>query len=541
MSFLKSCTQCKFYQRGYCSFYSRNVFSTGEAQLCPNYSVVGFVNIGPIDSLSGQLVEYQIPSGIISTLKLADLAVTSAKLANDAVTLVKIADGVITNAKIDAAAAIVESKLSLAYGTQALHDDILLRQLSSEKDVANGYLGLDASAKVPLSKLNPLTNTEIAAAAAIAESKLNLAYGTQDLHDDIQTRVLAATYAAHDHSLADPTQVNHANLINVLADQHHPQAHTLASHTTKAHSELTGVGANDHHNRLHSLDSVDDHSGTLSWSKVNKTGSSLTDLATRAHSNLTGIGASDHHSKTTSISELTDHTKANHDALGLDHASLSNVLASQHHTRYADNEAVSAMGAKGDSNPLNHDKYTDTNAKAACVSNTAFSSSWNAITDISASKNAIFDAIRQRLSYPIAFNYWLANGAIEGCYYGSAVYLPPSDIDCRFDATIIVPDVWITGVQTYLKVLYAPLVANQPFSGKWSIGAHKSGETSSSYNILNDSTGYDFASQTAIGKLGTNSIDCGTTIEAGDRVGIKFLSDASNSTGILIFGMWLSW
>jgi hypothetical protein len=36
-----------------------------------------------------------------------------------------------------------------------------------------------------------------------------------------------------------------------------------------------------------------------------------------------------------------------------------------HHARYADAEAVAAMGAKGDGNPLHHDKYTDAEAVAA--------------------------------------------------------------------------------------------------------------------------------------------------------------------------------
>tara|TARA_R110002110_G_scaffold109336_3_gene272686 strand:+ start:280 stop:2403 length:2124 start_codon:yes stop_codon:yes gene_type:complete len=39
--------------------------------------------------------------------------------------------------------------------------------------------------------------------------------------------------------------------------------------------------------------------------------------------------------------------------------------ASAHHTRYADSEATAAMGTKGDSNALNHDKYTNANAVSA--------------------------------------------------------------------------------------------------------------------------------------------------------------------------------
>ena len=39
-----------------------------------------------------------------------------------------------------------------------------------------------------------------------------------------------------------------------------------------------------------------------------------------------------------------------------DHTILANVTADQHHVKYTDGEAVSAMGTKADDNPLNHDQ-----------------------------------------------------------------------------------------------------------------------------------------------------------------------------------------
>lgn len=51
--------------------------------------------------------------------------------------------------------------------------------------------------------------------------------------------------------------------------------------------------------------------------------------------------------------------------LGVDHTDLVNVTASQHHAKYLDAEAVSAMGAKADANALHHDRYTDAEAVAA--------------------------------------------------------------------------------------------------------------------------------------------------------------------------------
>lgn len=47
------------------------------------------------------------------------------------------------------------------------------------------------------------------------------------------------------------------------------------------------------------------------------------------------------------------------------HGDLTGVTADQHHAKYTDGEAVSAMGAKGDANPLNHDRYTDAEAVSA--------------------------------------------------------------------------------------------------------------------------------------------------------------------------------
>ena len=44
------------------------------------------------------------------------------------------------------------------------------------------------------------------------------------------------------------------------------------------------------------------------------------------------------------------------------HDDLTDVTPSQHHPRYVDAEAVDAMGAIGDLNPLHHDRYTDAEA-----------------------------------------------------------------------------------------------------------------------------------------------------------------------------------
>lgn len=60
-----------------------------------------------------------------------------------------------------------------------------------------------------------------------------------------------------------------------------------------------------------SADINNSHSGNLLWSRLNKTGSNLTDLATRNHSGLQNIGANDHHNQS--------HVLATNAGLGADH------------------------------------------------------------------------------------------------------------------------------------------------------------------------------------------------------------------------------
>lgn len=61
---------------------------------------------------------------------------------------------------------------------------------------------------------------------------------------------------------------------------------TTAAFGVLQHGQLGGVGPNDHHNQSHAYDSSADHTGTLSWPKVNKSGASLADLPTRLYADL---------------------------------------------------------------------------------------------------------------------------------------------------------------------------------------------------------------------------------------------------------------
>jgi len=61
---------------------------------------------------------------------------------------------------------------------------------------------------------------------------------------------------------------------------------THASFAQLQHGQLGGIGANDHHAKQHALSDAAHHSGTLPWAWLNKTGSSLGDLATRNYAQL---------------------------------------------------------------------------------------------------------------------------------------------------------------------------------------------------------------------------------------------------------------
>jgi len=135
---------------------------------------------------------------------------------------------------------------------------------------------------------------------------------------------------------------DHVDLANITSDQHHPQAHSLASHATKAHSELTNISSDQHHPQAHTLAShstkphsaltditSDQHHAQLHESAHRSGGGDALD-----HDLLTGFVAAEHLSLPNTIAQvLSDHDKSAHDALGLDHDSLSGVSVDDHHAQ----------------------------------------------------------------------------------------------------------------------------------------------------------------------------------------------------------------
>ncbi|MBU0599142.1 hypothetical protein KKF61_09245, partial [Patescibacteria group bacterium] len=186
--------------------------------------------------------------------------------------------------------------------------------------------------------------------------------------------------------------------------------------------------------------------------------------------------------------------------------------------------------------------YVATHAAIAAAhhpapSDTAFAASWDAVTTIAPSKNAVYDRLKQAPRYASATQWEYFNGAVWGVGYGYGIIaLPLSDANARFTCIIHIPDDY-PGTSGYVKVHYMMSVANQAYSGLWYISSFTTGEAASS-NILNGSTGYDFAASTAVWKMQTNSINM-AGIAAGETLGIRFDSDALNSTALYIVEAWL--
>ena len=93
----------------------------------------------------------------------------------------------------------------------------------------------------------------------------------------------------------------------------------------------------------------------------------LAQLVEKAHASLTGVTSDQHHAQA--------HTLGSHSTKA--HAELTGVGASDHHV-----------------------KYTDAEARAAAVSDTAYAASWNGVTTIAPSKNAVYDKIQTLTGVP---------------------------------------------------------------------------------------------------------------------------------------------
>lgn len=113
------------------------------------------------------------------------------------------------------------------------------------------------------------------------------------------------------------------------------------------------ANADAHHNRSHALDSASDHTGTLPWSDLNKTGSDLADLATRAHGDLTGVTSDQHHAETHTVASHSDTSATGSELNTLTDGSDASSLHDHDGRYYQESEFSANPGAN--TNPLKSD------------------------------------------------------------------------------------------------------------------------------------------------------------------------------------------
>jgi hypothetical protein len=124
---------------------------------------------------------------------------------------------------------------------------------------------------------------------------------------------------------------------------------------------LDGNAASAFAEAVHLHSGSDITSGTIAEGRIDAMIARDTEVDSKIASHA-GISSA-HHPKTTSFTELTD-TAADAQippTIARDSEVSSKIAAHEavvdaHHPRYSDTEAVAAMGAKSDTNPLNHDK-----------------------------------------------------------------------------------------------------------------------------------------------------------------------------------------
>jgi len=220
-------------------------------------------------------------------------------------------------------------------------------------------------------------------------------------------------------ALPPPFSGDHADLTNVLSDQHHPRytdAEAIAAvgpHFSGDHDDLTNVLPDQHHPRYTDAEAIaavgphfsGDH-GDLTNVLPDQHHARYTDAEAIAavgphfsgdHADLTNVLPDQHHARYTDAEAIValGPTLANYLPLSggvmtgfltlnaaptsplhaatkqyvddntggvTDHDDLTNVTSSQHHVRYDDSEALAAMGDLNDFNTYNHDRYTDAEA-----------------------------------------------------------------------------------------------------------------------------------------------------------------------------------
>jgi len=164
---------------------------------------------------------------------------------------------------------------------------------TANKNIANGYAGLDANADVPLAQIpDTLTGKD----ADTLDTK-----HYSDISAEIDNEIAIHKSDASAHHI----KTGHDEVRGLLAQGLEIDRPTAGIAGRLFYATDEGILYRDN--------------GTA-WEEILRaeTSSRLASLAEKSHASLTNITSSDHHIKTTSVTELTDHDKATHDALLID-------------------------------------------------------------------------------------------------------------------------------------------------------------------------------------------------------------------------------
>jgi len=270
--------------------------------------------------------------------------------------------------------------------------------------------------------------------------------------------------------------------------------------------------------------------------------------------------------------------------------------ASAHHAKYTDAEAVTAMGVKGDGNPLHHDIYEDSDVEAVITAELVGGQSIdNAIDSLIATHDAIADAhhakytdaeveaiitaelvggqsIDNAIDALIAthtaiatahqdapaliathasdvdahhnhrvsgFDFIVGNGGV--LYTGNAFdgfYLPSADNNAYGVARLYVPKTW-PGTTGVIHIVCAIEHASNTFSWALTVKSiDEAGEAWAGTTILNADNTHDITGTGVSLAIQVEEVSI-SSIAAGDVLSLYMKSDASNSNNLYVLGVYM--
>ena len=286
----------------------------------------------------------------------------------------------------------------------------------------------------------------------------------------------------------------------------------------------------------------------------------LNDAGTKNHNDLDNIGTDDHHAKYTDAeveaiitAEIVGGQSIDNaiDALITTHTADDDA----HHVKYTDAEAVTAMGVKGDANPLHHDMWTTADTEGVITAEIVGGQSIdNAIDALIATHTAIATAhqdapaliathasdVDAHHNHRVSgFDFIVGNGGV--LYTGNAFdgfYLPSADNNAYGVARLYVPKTW-PGTTGVIHIVCAIEHASNTFSWALTVKSiDEAGEAWAGTTILNADNTHDITGTGVSLAIQVEEVSI-SSIAAGDVLSLYMKSDASNSNNLYVLGVYM--